>query len=55
MRIYDYAPRLALRAHVRRRRSLIGTLLLLALPALSLQSLPSTATTVGITTDIAQR
>ena len=33
---YDYAPRLAARARARRRYSVAGTLLLLLLPALSL-------------------
>ena len=35
---YDYAPRLAARALARRRWSLAGTLLLLLLPALSLNA-----------------
>lgn len=33
---YDYAPRLAARARQHRRRSIAGTLILLLLPALSL-------------------
>lgn len=35
---YDYAPRLAARARARRRLSVAGTLLLLLLPALSLNA-----------------
>lgn len=35
---YDYAPRLAARALARRRRHVLFTLVLLTLPALSLQT-----------------